>query len=83
MSLFFSFFYCLLVLCGCCIFVRAFSCPHLHNAFCGQYTWKREKNKIKTTFKEGVKFPRLECTVEIRTERLGIVLEPPGLLSLL
>lgn len=81
--LLFVFLFVCLFFCGCCIFVSAFSCPHLHNAFCRQYTWKREKNKNKNTFKEGVKFPKLECTVEIRTELLGIVLEPSGWLSLL
>lgn len=43
----------------------------------------KERTENKTTFKEGVKFPKLECTVEIRTEHSEIVLEPPGWLSLL
>lgn len=33
---------------------------------------KGEKNKNKATFKEGVKFPQLECTIEIRTEHSGL-----------
>lgn len=62
------------------IFVCAFSCPHLHNAFC-RHQNKRRRNK--NTFKERVKFPILECTAEIReTKHSRIVVESLSWLSL-
>ena len=69
--LFFSFFD---------IVVRAFSCPRLHNAFCRH---QNKKRRNKNTFKERVKFPILECTVEIgETKHSRIVVELSGWLSL-
>lgn len=62
------------------IVVRAFSCPRLHNAFCRH---QNKKRRNKNTFKERVKFPILECTVEIReTKHSRIVVELSGWLSL-
>lgn len=90
MSLFLSGFYCLCFCLFVCFFVVVvFLCvrPHVHI-----YTMHsvdnipgrgKKKLKNKNTFKEGVKFPQLECTVEIRTELSGTVLEPSGWLSLL
>lgn len=41
------------------IFVRAFSCPCLHDSFCRLWNQKRRN---KNTFKERVEFPILECS---------------------
>lgn len=67
MSLFFSVFVCyfsVVVLSLC-----KHSCVHIYTThFVDNIPGRGEKNKNKTTFKERVKFPKLECTVEIRTE---------------
>lgn len=53
------------------VFVRAFSCPCLHDAFCRLWN---EKRRNKKTFKERVKFPILECSGKVReTEQSRIV----------
>lgn len=60
--------------------VRAFSVPHLHSSF-SRHRNKEEKNK--STFKERVEFPILECSVETReTEHSKTVAESSGRVSL-
>lgn len=64
------------------VVVVVYLCVHSHVHI---YTMHSVDNipgggKIKT-FKEGVKFPKLECIGEIRTEHSGVVLEPSGWLS--